>query len=426
MLAAALIAGSIAMLTFVERSLRNQVADVAEAKAADVLAALGTPDEAATLVVGDTTEQLVQVVRDGAVVASSANVEGSAPLVDVAGERQVVLSRVPFVDAPFVVVVVDDDGVSAVVGVNIDDVVEARAAVARTLFVGVPLLLVVVGLVTWWIAGRALRPVEDIRAEVARISAVDLARRVPEPATDDEIARLAATMNAMLARLEAAQERQRRFVSDASHELRSPVASIRQHAEVAAAHPGEASVQELARTVLAEGARLVDMFTDLLLLARLDEGAAGPTAEVDLDDLVLAEAARLRDGGALEVDTTAVAPARITGHEAQLARLVRNLAANAGQHADRRVAFALRADDGAARLVVEDDGPGIPAPARDDVFDRFVRLDSARSRAAGGSGLGLAIVREVAAQHGGVAKIDDGSLGGARVSVELRSARPSP
>ena len=142
------------------------------------------------------------------------------------------------------------------------------------LFAGVPVVLLVVGLVTWWITGRALRPVDAMREEVDRISMTDLDRRVPNPPGDDEIARLAATMNAMLGRLQGSVERQRRFTSDASHELRSPVAAIRQHAEVAREHPDATSSRELATAVLAETDRLQELVEDLLVLARLDEGDA--------------------------------------------------------------------------------------------------------------------------------------------------------
>ena len=152
-----------------------------------------------------------------------------------------------------------------------ETVTEATAAVSGLLAVGLPLLLVVVGATTWVLVGRALAPVEAIRAEVDAISAADLHRRVPDPPAGDEIGRLARTMNRMLDRLEQAQARQRRLVADASHELRSPVATIRQHAEVALAHPGRTTTTELAATVLAEDLRLQRLVEDLLLLTRADE-----------------------------------------------------------------------------------------------------------------------------------------------------------
>jgi signal transduction histidine kinase len=284
-------------------------------------------------------------------------------------------------------------------------------------------LLVVVALLTWLVVGRALRPVDTIRREVDAIGPAELDRRVAEPPTDDEVGRLARTMNRMLARLDGAARAQRRFVSDASHELRSPLASIRQHAEVARAHPDRLGDGELAEVVLAEGARLQDLVEQLLLLTRLDEGgfalARGP---VDVDDLVLADARRLRDAGAVAVDTAGVTAARLDGDERMLARLTRNLSDNAARHATSRIALGLLVDGDRVELTVDDDGSGIPESDRERVFERFVRLDEGRARDAGGSGLGLAIVAEIARAHGGSVRVTESPLGGARFVVELPTA----
>jgi signal transduction histidine kinase len=289
-----------------------------------------------------------------------------------------------------------------------------------------PVLLLVVGGTTWQVAGRALAPVEAMRREVDEISSARLHRRVPLPAGDDEIARLAATMNRMLDRLEQSQVRQRRFVSDASHELRSPVSSIRQHAEVALAHPERTNVDDLAATVLAEELRVERLVDDLLLLARLDEHALPlHHRPVDLDDLVLEEARRLRRTTPVGVDTTGLSAARVVGDAAALRRVLRNVAENAARHCRTRVAFALRQDGRRVVLEVDDDGPGIPLADRQRVFERFVRLDDARARDGGGSGLGLAIVAEVVAAHGGGVAIEKSPLGGARVRITL-SAEPQP
>ncbi len=151
------------------------------------------------------------------------------------------------------------------------DVLDTTTAITRLLIIGLPVMLVVVALTTWFAVGRALAPVEAIRREVDEISAAQLHRRVPQPKADDEIGRLAATMNRMLDRLESARNSQRRFVSDASHELRSPITTIRQHAEVALAHPDRTTTRELADVVLAEEQRMQRLVEDLLLLARADE-----------------------------------------------------------------------------------------------------------------------------------------------------------
>ena len=233
-------------------------------------------------------------------------------------------------------------------------------------------------------------------------------------------------MNRMLGRLEQAQVRQRRLVSDASHELRSPVAAIRQHAEVALAYPDRTTVGELAGTVLAEDLRLQRLAEDLLLLTRADEHTlALRRRPVDLDDLVFEEARRLRAATGLRVDTTAVSAGRVDGDAAGLRRVLRNLGDNAARHTAGRLALSLAERDGLVLLGVEDDGPGIPEADRERVFERFVRLDDARARDDGGSGLGLAIVAELVAAHGGTVSIDASSLGGARVEVVLpRPAAP--
>jgi signal transduction histidine kinase len=307
-----------------------------------------------------------------------------------------------------------------VVARSTETVTEATAAVGGLLGVGLPLLLAVVAVTTWFVAGRALAPVEAIRAEVDAISATALHRRVPDPTADDEIGRLSMTMNRMLERLERAQARQRRLVSDASHELRSPVAAIRQHAEVALAHPDRTTTTELATTVLAEDLRLQRLAEDLLLLTRADEHTlALRRRPVDLDDLVFDEARLLRGVSDLRVDTAQVSAGRVEGDAAGLRRVLRNLGDNATRHANRRVAFSVAERDSVVLLEVDDDGPGVPEADRERVFERFVRLDDARARDDGGSGLGLAIVAELVAAHGGTVTLASSPIGGTRVEVSL-------
>jgi len=306
------------------------------------------------------------------------------------------------------------------------DALAATQTVTQLLLIGVPALLLVIALVVWLIVGRALRPVETIRREVDAIGPGELDRRVAEPRTDDEVGRLARTMNRMLGRLESSAKAQRRFVSDASHELRSPLASIRQHAELAHAHPETIDVAELASVVLEEGARLQDLVESLLLLTRLDEnGGLAAREPVDLDDVALADAKRLRELGAVEVDTSGVAAARVDGEARMLGRALRNLTDNAARHARSRIAIAVRVRGGEVELSVDDDGAGIPEDQRDKVFERFVRLDEGRARDAGGSGLGLAIVAEIVRAHGGTLAVEESPLGGARFVIKLPSASGS-
>jgi signal transduction histidine kinase len=300
------------------------------------------------------------------------------------------------------------------------DVQRSVSELSRLLWVGIPIFVVLVGGLAWVLVGRALKPVESMRREVDEISDSTLHRRVAEPASGDEVARLAHTMNAMLNRLEGAAERQRQFVSDASHELKSPLTTIRTKVEVASLHPDDANWSDVSGTVLGEVDRLDDMVGDLLQLARLDEtgGVPGTRADVDLDELVTAEAARLRGVG-VTVDDSGVAAARVQGDGSALARLVRNLADNAARHARSTVGVSVSNGGGEAVVRVDDDGPGVPVADRDRVFERFTRLDEGRARGAGGAGLGLALVRAVAVAHGGTVRVLDAPLGGARFEVRL-------
>lgn len=353
--------------------------------------------------------------EDGAVVASS-----QAVAVPTAEDGEVAL---PGADHDYVLVsedAEDPDGEEYLVrvAVSTEEVADSTAALVPLLGVGLPVLLLVVAGTTWVVTGRALRPVERMRAEVAEISDDRLDRRVPVPGSRDEVHRLALTMNEVLGRLESSRERQQRFVSDASHELRSPLASIRQTAEVSQAHPGALPEGELAEAVLEEGLRMQRIVEQMLVLTRADERGVRPREEVDLDDLVLGQARRVAREG-LHVDTRGVGPARVVGDAAALTQVVRNLVDNAARHAGTRIAVGLVEQQGGAVLYVDDDGSGVPIEERERVFERFVRLDESRSRDAGGSGLGLAIVREIVRAHGGEAHVEDSPLGGARFVVRL-------
>ncbi|MFH8631186.1 sensor histidine kinase [Streptomyces lydicus] len=273
----------------------------------------------------------------------------------------------------------------------------AVGSVRDAMLIGLPLLLVVVAGVTWLVTRRALRPVEGIRSEMAAITAsTDLSRRVPEPAARDEIARLARTTNETLAALEASVERQRRFVADASHELRSPIASLRTQLEVGVAHPELLDVPG----AVADTVRLQRLAADLLLLARLDAGERPAGGRVDLAALVREETAQ-RAGDRVPVRVGPSEGLEVAGSRSQLGRVLGNLLDNAQRHAASSVEVAVVRDGAWAVLRVEDDGPGVPEAERERIFERFVRLDDARARDDGGAGLGLAIARDVAVRHGG-------------------------
>ena len=315
------------------------------------------------------------------------------------------------------------------VGTDIDEIHEGAEVLGHLLLGMIPFVTVLLAALVWILTGRTLRPVEAIRSGVAAMGGSDLDHRVPVPPGDDEIARLARTMNAMLDRVEEAQRRQQRFVSDASHELRTPLTRIRSELEVDLAHPEQTDLVAAQRRVLGDTIEMQGLVDDLLHLARADAGALrGVMEPVDVDDLVLREARRLRERGQVTVDVSGVSAAQTVGDAADLGRMVRNLADNAEHHAHGTVRFTLAEQDGSLELEVLDDGPGIAAADRERIFERFTRLDDARARDSGGVGLGLAIVREIVARHNGTVAAADppaGSGPGARLVVRLPVA-PEP
>jgi signal transduction histidine kinase len=292
-----------------------------------------------------------------------------------------------------------------------------------SLLVVCPLIIAVLAVLIRWVTRRTLRSVEEVRDELERIGGDDLGRRVPVPAADDEISRLAATMNDMLARLEQAARQQRQFTSDASHELRGPLTRLRSELELALADPDAETPVERYRRLLDDTAELQTLVEDMLFLARWDGSPRDLSGEaVDLDDLVLAEAKRLRAEGRLVIDTTRVGPARAYGEARHLARALRNLTENACRHARTTIYLGSRETDGRCHVVVADDGPGVPPEQREAIFERFVRLDEARSRDDGGYGLGLAIVSEIVTRHAGTVGVTTLETGGACFTITLPRA----
>ncbi|OXM54623.1 sensor histidine kinase [Amycolatopsis alba] len=300
---------------------------------------------------------------------------------------------------------------------RVDDAGQAALDSVRvTLLAGVPVIAVLIGAIAWFAVRRSLRPVEAIRSEVAEIGAHDLSRRVPAPDSADEIAKLAETMNTMLARLDTAVTRQSRFTSDASHELRTPLASLRTQLEVLLAHPDRLDWRDACRNALLDITRLQDLVGDLVLLGKLDNAAPERLAPVRLSEVVescLSGRPRVR----AEIDGDPL----VLGNHGRLERLLRNLVDNAQRHTRTAVDVTVSTVDEFAVLTVTDDGPGIPAEDRERVFDRFVRLDDGRARDDGGAGLGLAIVAEIAHAHGGTVEVADHD-GGARFVVRLPAA----
>jgi signal transduction histidine kinase len=420
--AIALVLGAAGLIAALRRTMVDEVAEAARGQASDVVRQLEA-GRSPVLEVAGADEQLIQVMTPaGAVVSASPNMAGRPAVVRLApGESAQVVT--PLDDDEFVAVAegaqTTDGQRIVLVARALVDVLDTTTVVTRLLIIGLPLLVAVVALTTWFAVGRVLAPVEAIRREVDEISAAQLHRRVPQPKRDDEIGRLAATMNRMLERLESARNSQRRFVSDASHELRSPITTIRQHAEVALAHPERTTATELGEVVLAEQQRMQRLVEDLLLLARADERVPLAREAVDLDDLAFEEGHRLRSTTSKRVDTSGVSAARVQGDAHALRRMFRNVGENAVRHAASRVDITLAESGPEVVLSVDDDGPGIPESERARVLQRFVRLDEARSRDEGGTGLGLSIVDEVVRAHGGSVSIEQSPLGGARIQITL-------
>jgi signal transduction histidine kinase len=437
--------GGIGVLAFMRSALLDEALAGAEQRAATVLAWLDHdashgPDHGSDAellaVVRSGEEQFTQIIAsDGRVMAASGNAQGLEAIGAELDRSTVVLP-----DGGAFAVVCEPikssgllEGARVVTGQSLAPAEATLALLTRALWVGLPALALTVGLLTWWLVGRSLRPVSVMAREVEEISHSRLDRRLGDPGGHDEIARLAAVLNRMLARLEASQAAQRRFVSDASHELRSPLAAWRQYAEAAAARPQDTSVPELAARGLRASARAEALVEDLLVLSRSDEGGLVELARrgarvLDLDDLALDEAERLRadaglsgaaGGARLTVDTRGVGPGRSRGNEQLLRRALANLGSNAARHARTTVGLSVHEDAGWAVVDVDDDGAGIEPADRLAVFERFARLDEARSRDGGGTGLGLAIVREIVNAHDGDVSVLDSPLGGARLRVRL-------
>jgi signal transduction histidine kinase len=424
--ALALLAGSVLLVRTLDHSLATAADQRAKSRLAELLdqARLGTLPR---VVDGIGDDSLAQVVdEDGRVVAASANIAGrSAVAVPHAfGERPEPRTMRGLPDDSetedyriWAARTETPDGVAAVlVGPSLEASQEAGHQLVTILGFGLPLLVALLALAIWVTVGRALRPVENVRREVARLGASSLEQRVSVPPTHDEVARLAVTMNELLARLESAERSQREFVGNASHDLQSPLAFFRTELEVSLAGADLEQWQLTGRRLLTESDQMEALVGDLLFLARTAEPHTPALSPLDLEDLVAEEVARLAHDGARIELTASAAPTR--GHRQQLNRMVRNLLMNASEFATELVVVHVGAEAGSVVLVVEDDGPGVPEEHREDVFERFHTLDHARDRSTGGTGLGLAIARSVAEAHGGTIALE-GSAPTSRFVVRL-------
>lgn len=413
----ALVVGAFALTTVLSRTRIDALDTVVRDRVATV-AALAESDQLPDALPVAEPGEIVQLLdADGGVLATSPNASRTLPVVpldalDVGPGTTVGSTAASAYDDEARIasrsVTYRGEPVTVVATVPIAEVQSVIDALRLALVVVVPLLTLALALVVWLILGRALRPVEELRRGAAQVASTGGPGSLPVPWRDDELGSLARTLNSMLDRLDAGAARQRTFVADAAHELRSPLATLRASIEVARLHPDSYDTAELAGDLEAEVLRMQALVDDLLLLARV---GSAPSARTDVD---LAKV--VHD----VVPTTAVSlvvqgSGRAFAGETSVGRVVRNLVDNAVRHASAQVTVTV--SDGLVQ--VDDDGAGLAEGDYERVFERFVRLDDARERDAGGSGLGLAIAREVARELGGDITLARSPLGGLRAELRL-------
>jgi len=429
---ASMLAGGVLFVT-ARGILLDNINTAANDKAAQIAAALKAGTDLRTLLRPTARDRtVVQVIDDlGRVEAASDALAGETAISTRSpgpGERTREQRHLPGVhDEPFWIVA---EGVTTpagrrtvLVAESLDTVDDGAGAVIVALALGLPLLALTVGGATFLFVGRTLRPVEAMRRQAATITARNLHERLPVPATHDEIAALASTMNTMLDRIEASSAAQRRFVGDASHELRSPLATVRANADLLDAVDLPATAARSVGRIRTESTRMARLVEDLLLLARADnDQLRARRQDVDLDDLVYTEHERLAELHPELTVRAGVAPVRVLGDPDALLRVVRNLIDNSVRHARTTITISVGSHDRTAEIVIGNDGPPIPPADRERIFDRFVRLDGSRSRADGGSGLGLSIARDIVSAHGGTLTADDLDEGAA---VRIRLPIPA-
>lgn len=415
--AVALLAGGLLLVTTLESVLVSDTDTLLRTKVHDVAALIHNFDaEEAGLAVASTVNKdpLVQIIDGtGKVIGASESRLTTAPLSSLrpaAGQDSTATVSAPGLlgdaDERYLVVLgVDDEGTRywVLAGRTIQPQSDTVRIVAWFLLVAMPLLLGVVGWAVHFLVGRSLRHVDRIRTQVSHIGigAGRLSARVDVPDTGDELQALAATMNSMLDRIEATDQTQRQFVSDASHELRGPITTLRTGLDISSSDASGATWQGMNPILAEETKRLQALVEDLLTLSKADdEGVAVRREDVDLDDVLATELRRLKATSGHRI-TANLVPAKIAGDPVRLGQAFRNVLDNADRHAAATVSVKLSMTGQAVVVTIDDDGPPIPVVHREKIFGRFVRLDESRSRQQGGSGLGLAITRGIVEAHHG-------------------------
>jgi signal transduction histidine kinase len=416
--ATALSVAAVLLVTLVRHRLESNAVAIVLSRADDIASLVSEGPLPPSLAFTGEDAALVQVVNSrGTVVSSTPNVTGRPPISKVVPSNdkpmRLTLRTLP-VDRGqrFAVIAQRARGAGAgaayvvYTAVSLDAADEGVRTLSLGLFGGIPVLVLLVGITTWILSGHVLEPVEHIREEVDEITAHRLHRRVPVSEVDDEISRLARTMNDMLDRLEFAAGRQQQFVADASHELRSPLAVMRTTLEVNLAHPASADWISTTKDLLIDHGRVERIVADLLVLARQGAADPRPFETLNLSGVVRAEISR-RAGDAVPVEVDLEPGVMVLGDHDHIAQILRNLVDNAQRYARSAIVVRLRRDGGSAVLQVIDDGRGIEPENRERVFERFARLENEENRGHHGSGLGLAIVEELVHAHGGTVAVAD-------------------
>jgi signal transduction histidine kinase len=412
--------GVLVSRSLVEGGVFHDTRDTAERIAYEMRS--GALPMGAAIPVRNPSVDLIQVVgANGELLATSDAARNLPPLSDVrpAAEHRIVSTTnclpTECLHLSAVRVTTFPDSPVVYAGRSTPDVLASRTLEA-IVFAEIAVLIALAGWATWLVTGRALRPVATMREELDAVHAGDLSSRVSEPPGADEVAQLARSVNSTLTRLERSAEQQRQFASDASHELRTPIAGLRAQLESAQLYPDETDVEALVSSALRDTDRLEAIITDLLLLARIGSRVDAARERVDLAELVRQELSVRSDKIPVRADLAEGVV--VDGVRLQLARVLTNLLDNAQRHAEHYVRVTVARANGTAVLSVENDGVEIAVEDRERIFERFTRLDAARSRDAGGTGLGLAIARDVAMAHRGQITVEDCS-GGARFVLRL-------
>ena len=401
-------------------------------RARDVAALAEAGSLPRTLALPGEESAFVQVVdRTATVIASTENIDGEQPISTArpsgAAPLKLTVVVLPLDQAEAMRVIAlnadtDNGRVTVYAGESLEGADDTTAAIIGVLAIGLPLLVIIVAAVTWWGVGRTLRPVRSITRTMADITASDLHRRVEVPIAHDEIGQLALTVNETLVRLDTSVERQRRFVADASHELRGPLAALRADLEISVTHPDRTDWLNVAHDTLSDVERLQHLTEDLLVLARLDASTPRPQHEVDIAAIIRDSLSDVRRTDVAVTTHGIDDPVTVQGDETQLRRMLRNLVHNAEQHATTKLSIELTAQPRVLILKVSDDGPGIAPADRQRVFERFVRIDDARTRDNGGTGLGLAIVHDIVIRHHGHIRIDGVEPHGTTIVIEFAAS----